>query len=143
MLDYSNIPPYILSKFYIDLLTGCWLWTAAVKNHTPGRDYGAIHYAQRQQSAHRVVYELCVGPIPEGLQIDHLCRTPRCVNPSHLEPVTSKENARRGIWGMKTHCPQGHPYDEANTYTHGGKRFCRKCSNASCRRWRSKEKERL
>lgn len=84
--------------------------------------------------AHRFAYEDIVGPILEGLTIDHLCRVRHCVNPAHLEPVTHLENVRRGNGGLnqlaKTHCPKGHPYDEENTYrlpSRPSGRYCRAC----------------
>lgn len=74
---------------------GCWLWTAAVD---PTTGYGKFHIGpdQRTCGAHRFAYELLVGPIPDGLVLDHLCRVRHCVNPQHLEPVTVGENLRRG-----------------------------------------------
>ena len=71
---------------------GCWQWTAA----TNGRGYGQIWIAPKYMVAHRVAYKLFVGPVPEGLDLDHLCRNRGCVNPEHLEPVTRRENVRRG-----------------------------------------------
>ena len=106
----------------------------------------------KQRDAHRVVYEEYVGQIPEGLQLDHLCHTfdkdctgghscphRRCVNPAHLEPVTHRENALRGVSfsaanAVKTHCANGHEYTPENTYyrtpTH---RACRICNNAAAK----------
>ena len=103
-------------------------------------------------AAHRFAYEMLVGPIPEGLDLDHLCRVRHCVNPNHLEPVTRSENLRRGIRPRlpqndrigdknraKTHCPKGHPYDEANTLMHYWKRensmrrLCRTCHRQGTR----------
>ena len=105
----------------------CWEWTGA---RVAG--YGEFWLDGRVQRAHRVAYEALVGPIPDGLQIDHLCRVRSCVNPAHLEPVTLAENVRRGNGGLhnrvKTHCPHGHAYDEMNTYiTKRGHRGCRRC----------------
>jgi hypothetical protein len=82
---------------------GCWTWTAAMKPEGYGKFY--VDGALRQ--AHRVAYELLVGPIPGGLFLDHLCRNPRCVNVDHLEPVTPGENVRRGIAAhrMRTNNP--------------------------------------
>jgi hypothetical protein len=95
-----------------------------------------------------VLYELLVGPIPQGFDIDHLCRNRGCVRPDHLEPATRSENLRRGdlhppaaaLQAAKTHCPRGHPYDEINTYwnTNGGRghsRVCRAC-------WKARRRER-
>lgn len=109
----------------------CWLWTAYLKP----TGYGEIGLGGRNQPmvhAHRVSYEIANGPIPEGLVIDHLCRVRNCVNPAHLEAVTNKENLLRGVGpsalsARKTHCSQGHPYDEGNTYTHQGTRHCKEC----------------
>lgn len=117
---------------------GCWLWTGAINRH----GYGQFLLSDgKRRAAHRVVYEVMVGPIPEGLQLDHLCRNRACVNADHLEPVTSRENTMRGDspklqalrWLLKTHCPQGHEYDEANTYRYRNHytgrpaRACRAC----------------
>ena len=84
--------------------------------------------------AHRIVYELIKGKIPEGLFIDHLCRVRNCVNPDHLEPVTHEENIRRGIGGVnainraKTHCLKGHPLSGENMQMRNGARVCLTCS---------------
>lgn len=82
--------------------------------------------------AHRFAYELHKGPIPKGLEIDHLCRNTLCVNPNHLEAVTHRENVRRGTSptarnAMKSECKRGHPLDEKNTYLDGTGRKCKKC----------------
>ena len=98
--------------------------------------------------AHRVSYEMAKGKIPDGLQLDHLCRMTLCVNPSHLEPVTPKENIRRGETAevarltqlSKTHCPQGHPYSGENLYLKpNGRRECRQCVRDSGARYRAKK----
>jgi hypothetical protein len=90
--------------------------------------------------AHRLAYELLVGPIPPGLELDHLCRNPSCIRPDHLEPVTHAENMRRGTSGdhqrRKTHCPSGHPYVGDNVYVDPkGHRFCRPCRRIAVTRW--------
>jgi hypothetical protein len=78
---------------------------------------------------HRAVYAALVGPIPQGLHLDHLCRVRNCVNPAHLEPVTNRENGARGIKGaLTTHCPAGHAYVEPNIYYWHGNRRCRACN---------------
>jgi hypothetical protein len=69
---------------------GCWKF-----NNLDKRGYGLVRFEGRLRQAHRVAYELFVGQIPEGLQLDHLCRQPSCCNPAHLEPVTARENVRR------------------------------------------------
>lgn len=114
---------------------GCMIWTAG-KCH---RGYGNFTMNGRLVKAHRAAYELLVGPIPPGLQLDHTCRVKACVNPKHLEPVTGSENMRRagaaGALGtrykLRTHCSKGHPYSEENTRVRQGERGtsreCRAC----------------
>jgi hypothetical protein len=107
---------------------GCWNW---VWSRTRS-GYGMVGSGGKVKRAHRVVYELLVGPIPDGLQIDHLCRNKSCVNPAHMEPVTHRVNTLRGtamsaIHAAKTHCPTGHAYDDANTHVYQGRRYCRAC----------------
>ena len=103
----------------------CWLWTGAL---TGGR-YGNAIVNGKNVPAHRAAYEELVGPIPEGLELDHLCFVTNCVRPDHLEPVTGAENKRRA-GARTTHCPKGHEYTPENTYvrTRGnGRRQCREC----------------
>lgn len=111
--------------------SSCWVWVGWRRSRL---GYGGIYRNGRTSDAHRYVYERLIGPIPHGLQIDHLCRVPACVNPAHLEPVTMQENVRRGYGfsamnARKTHCPRGHPFNETNTRVgKTGSRFCRLCS---------------
>lgn len=110
---------------------GCWIWLGGQRKD--GR-YGLY----RGRHAHRGVYELLVGPVPAGLELDHLCRNGLCVNPAHLEPVTHQVNVRRGIGptaknARKTACAQGHPYDKVERY--GGRR-CRECQRIYLREWK-------
>lgn len=116
------------------------LWTGTL--HHSG--YGQFKIHGRIVAAHRMSYELRVGPIPPELVLDHLCRVRHCVAPLHLEAVTNAENIRRGDTGLaagaqmraKTHCPQGHPYDEANAYVRSdGSRICRACKRLRDRRY--------
>lgn len=112
---------------------GCWEWTSS--KHAGG--YGHHYIGRGQVKAHRYAYELLIGPIPEGLHLDHLCRNRACVNPAHLEPVTNAENSRRGAL-ERVACPKGHPYDEHNTMrTKQGDRACRECNRLNSARWRA------
>ena len=119
----------------LDILTGCWIWRGSIR-----AGYGLIKFKNQLKQAHRFSYEYYNGKIPEGFEIDHLCRNTNCVNPSHLEAVTHKENCRRGIsfQGSKTHCKRNHPYNKINIYhtPDGGRecRICRKISNEKYRR---------
>lgn len=115
---------------YVIADSGCWEWTAYRDSH----GYGEFGSDGKTHRAHRFGYELARGPIPEGLELDHLCRNPSCVNPDHLEPVTHTENMHRGNgWSglniRKEQCPNGHPYDSENTHLDRyGHRRCRACN---------------
>lgn len=134
------IPKPLIERFlnaYIPVTeSGCWLWTGSCNNY----GYGKILNRNKSLAAHRLAYELFIGPIPKGLVIDHLCRVPCCVNPDHLEPVTNRENILRGIGrtainSKKSRCVNGHPFDEPNTTMrrHGG-RECHTCRLISKRK---------
>ena len=111
----------------VDKSTDCWMWIAA-KND---RGYGQFTSRMEPHNtiyAHRVAYELQHGSIPEGLELDHLCRHPACVNPDHLEAVSHVVNCRRGSRPMQTHCKHGHEFTPENTYVKpNGHRFCKEC----------------
>lgn len=103
----------------------CWLWAGALST-----GYGSFRADDRSVYAHRWSYEYHVGPIPNGMQIDHLCRNRSCVNPGHLEPVTNAENARRGArsFDLTGRCRKGHDVtDPANVYQGPNYRTCRIC----------------
>lgn len=107
----------------------CWIYTGHVDRYSRIRT-GGEH--SRRVPRHVAAYELFVGPVPEGMELDHLCRRTECFNPAHVEPVTGLENILRSdAWGgvnsRKAHCPQRHPYDSANTRVRGGRRHCRAC----------------
>jgi HNH endonuclease len=113
--------------------TGCWLWVGATDSH----GYGSINGF----GAHRKFYQEIVGPIPPGLELDHLCRVRCCVNPAHLEPVTKIVNNHRTGNRSKTHCPSGHAYDEANTRRWRNQRHCRTCESIQAKAIRKARKE--
>jgi hypothetical protein len=108
----------------------CWEWLGSKPESRGG--YGQLYLNGRTQLAHRVVFERFNGEVPADLTLDHLCRNRSCVNPDHLEPVSITENIRRGtpFKPKKTHCPSGHPYDEANTGVYRGERQCKACNRA-------------
>jgi hypothetical protein len=122
------------ARFWTKVETGeteCWLWTGAINRNGYGRFVVGV---KDTRVAHRVAYEALVAPIATGLQLDHLCRTRRCVNPAHVEPVTQAENLRRGETitakaVATTHCPKDHPYSGENLYVNPeGHRLCRQCA---------------
>lgn len=138
------------AKFEPEPMSGCWLWLGALSPSASGKwPYGIVRGARKMEMAHRVSYELHRGAIPVGLVLDHLCRNTLCVNPAHLEPVTRKENTKRGLVSEVTkarnaaitHCPQGHPYAGENLYLKNGiGRECRQCVRDSGARYRAKRR---
>ena len=121
----------------VDKTGECWVWKAAKTR----AGYGVFHVGGSGISAHRVAYELMVGPIPDGLQLDHLCENTSCVNPDHLVPVTARENVHRSQKSpaaqnmRKAHCSNGHPFSGENLVISCGRRQCRICKRESFRRW--------
>lgn len=120
----QNLPPRMSNKVIVSQ-HGCWIWTASRDR----RGYGRFD----RKLAHRTAYQLLVGDIPDGLELDHLCRTPACVNPEHLEPVTHAENVRRaGLAARRDTCGRGlHEMTEENVVSGPGRRReCRACKKA-------------
>ncbi len=157
----ETVKPVLLAKIAIDA-DGCWLWTGTINEN----GYGKLIYRGRQTRAHRVSHEAFKGPIPVGLDVDHLCHDPlacnggkmckhrRCINPDHLKAATRKDNLNRGaqpdkIWKARkaiTHCPSGHAYTEYNTIKKTrGDRQCRECCRVRSAAYNKKkaEKKRL
>lgn len=134
-----------------DTTTGCWVWVRQRNKH----GYGHVCVGTRRSNtgktcgigagAHRVSYELHIGKIPAGLQIDHLCRNRACVNPQHLEPVSAKENVNRGETIAKaakaaTSCKRGHVFTDSSTRRWpDGRRACKICER-SLRKARKQKK---
>lgn len=124
----------------IQYTDGCWVWRLRLTD----AGYARTSIDGQQVYVHRWTYERIYGPIPDGLEIDHLCRNRACVRPSHLEAVTHRVNTLRGetipaARAAQTSCVQGHPYDEANTYVwpKDGTRRCRACGRENNRRRRA------
>lgn len=135
-----NFTEHFLSQ--IKLVSDCWWWTGA---YTPN-GYGKFYTGRNENKkrifvgAHRYSYQIFKGSIPEGLVLDHLCRNKRCVNPRHLEPVTTKENVARGATPT-SFCPKGHAYEGYNLYIlPNGYKQCRDCNNDRHRRRRQELK---
>ena len=149
-MSSSTVPQRVLDRLTsrIEVTdTGCWRYTGPV--HYPG--YGRLGWStggrgRTSRSVHRIMYEYQNGPIKDGLVLDHLCHDPkvckpereedclhrRCCNPDHLEAVTMRENILRGACpsasaARVSQCPQGHDYDELNTYMYRGARYCKTC----------------
>lgn len=121
---------------------GCWCWTSSIKPN----GYGCFWHDGAQRNAHRVSYELFIGPIPEGLDLDHLCRNRACVNPEHLEPVTRSVNLNKGLKKSKVpkklFCKNGHEFTQENTavYEYVRGRRCKTCANATAKKYRDSKK---
>ena len=108
--------------------------------------YGVAHVGQTTTTAHRAAWIAAHGPVPDGLEIDHLCRNPLCVNVAHLEAVTPSENVRRSPRAQVTHCPAGHPLEGDNLYyqttTRNGRpwRRCKECAREANRRYEERKR---
>jgi len=138
----------VMDRFWskIDKTDSCWNW----KGCLIGGGYGRYLVNGKPEPAHRVSYELTFGKIPEGLIIDHLCRNKKCVNPEHLEAVTYRENALRGVGvgqytrHLLTHCKRGHEYTPENTYYRSNSNYktrdCKKCHKIRNDAWRARKK---
>lgn len=127
------------SSHFLDAHSGCWIWAKALRGSKNGRgQYGGFWMDGKTHLAHIVSWEFVHGSVPEGLQLDHLCRNQRCVNPDHLEPVTALVNQHRqmtanGVLAARSACSQGHEFTEANTYrlpSRPGTRRCKTCRRA-------------
>jgi hypothetical protein len=128
---------YLAARSKAPNANGCIEWKGRTQF-----GYGRAQYAGRQVQAHILAWEIHKGPVPEGLDLDHLCRNRRCLNPLHLEPVTLVENVMRGESppaknARKLQCDRGHDFDEKNTAVRpNGHRHCRTCRNLAARNYR-------
>lgn len=126
----------------------CWLWTGAASKGRGSAFYGRVQFDGKTCITHRVIYELLVGPIPDGMQLDHLCRQTLCCSPNHLEPVTGKTNCERGTRATRTHCVKaGHPLSGDNLriqVDQNGRehRVCRACNRETSAAWQLARAER-
>jgi hypothetical protein len=122
----------LLDRCQDDAITGCWLW--------PSTSYGRVRHGGKVLPVHRLVYELMIGPIPDGLEIDHLCSTPQCCNPMHLEPVTHAENIRRGTRHLAQERCSVCGEKLQDLPGQGGRKRCLSCKRRRAREWAQKQK---
>lgn len=141
-LPFSLLPLRFWRKVHV-AQNGCWEWIGAQTNRGYGTAWVPNHNPQRA-SVHRLTYEIFVGPIPDSLELDHLCRNKACANPLHVEAVTHQVNCLRGdMSGWKaTHCPAGHEYAGDNLYIRpdNGGRDCKCCKRERNRRWEARQR---
>ena len=144
----EDLPPDLAARVRVNPVTDCWEWQGRLDRH----GYGKLCWKGSDHLSHRVIYEVLVGPIADGLQTDHLCHSQapacpggpscphrRCGNPEHLELVTSATNTRRGVNATKTHCVNGHEFNTTNTIHRGnGRRGCRPCNREQARAYRAR-----
>ena len=144
-----RLPGRFWAKISRGVGTGCWLWTGSLSVG----GYGRYAVNRRPKTAHRVIFEALVHSVEPPLDLDHLCRVRRCVNPEHLEPVTRSENTLRGLLpsvvaagnrraaALATHCANGHLYTPSNLYVApGGQRRCRTCRRANDRLYQERQR---
>lgn len=127
----DNLADVVASRITKDAVTGCWNWTWCASHD----GYGLLSIGGRHYYAHRLSYELFVGPIPEGLTVDHKCHNTSCINPDHLRPATMRDNIVKfgktnacAVNSRRTHCKHGHQFNRENTKIRpNGSRRCITC----------------
>lgn len=129
------LAPRLWERFAADPERGCWLWQGAVR----ADGYGAIAVEGRTLRVHRVVWTILRGDIPDGMELDHLCRVRHCANPDHLEPVTHAVNQQRSLTRLGP-CKRDHP-ESAQVRTRTGARQCRACQNVTLRARRAAQRK--
>lgn len=136
-------PERIAERFWskVDKSGECWVWRGGVDSFGYGR-----FQVKGFKNAHRWAYVQANGKVPDGLELDHLCRNPKCVRPGHLEAVPHLINILRGyspqaINARKTQCANGHPFDGTNTYFHGTRRQCRACNREAVQMYAARRKD--
>ena len=136
MQKYLSIPtltPRQITNFWSkievpDQPSCCWEWIASTRY---GYGQFGLGVGVTPYQAHRLAYFLLIGPIPDGWHLHHLCKNRRCVNPDHLQPLPPRVHVRLSWLWSRTHCRNGHPWNEANTYLYKGNRQCRECRRAA------------
>jgi hypothetical protein len=141
----TSLPAGFVKNIHPEPMSGCWLWAG----RTVKDGYGRYAFGGQERAAHRVMYETARGPIPSGLVLDHLCRTPACVNPQHLEPVTNRENCMRGaspsvILAHAKRCAHGHDLTVPGAARRDPRRVdgwnCRACDRERRRRCNARKR---
>ena len=127
--------------------TMCWRWIGQLNNHGYGQSGIRVRVGDslNNRLAHRIIYQLIFGNIPDGLVIDHLCRNRACVNPYHLEPVPMTVNTLRGegptaYYARRDSCKWGHLFDDRNTRMAGNARLCKTCQRRSTREYMARKR---
>lgn len=141
--DQAALDPTVLSRVLtrVSYVGDCWIWTGSLND----RGYAVITTNGKTLYAHRLTHRIVRGPLEPRMVLDHLCRTPSCVNPMHTELVTAAENNHRGNTNEhKTHCPSGHPYSYENTRVRTDsagrtRRYCKACNIARAAEWRKRK----
>jgi hypothetical protein len=137
-----DLPAELLLRYEVDAASGCWLWAG----YRDCKGYGRVHFQGHSYTAHRAVYVKHVGPIPDGYVLDHLCRVTSCVNPNHLDPVTTRVNLGRGVGPTSVRitarldgtCINGHDVEKVGLHRQGRGWTCAQCGRDRVRRYKDR-----